>query len=234
MIRTTKWIPEVTKRLLLLALMNRIDKISNPKDFDLPKLVPIRKATVHDRIGFQTAASIAGTGSESINSRNLTTTRPYRKDRYRVRRINDQQSVNYRLNKNFTNPAIVARNNFSLNAINSFMESAMKTLGQPNVDNHLSNDVLRAIATKILHTIDSPNRTDESVTSAPVAPKYDIEVQKEISAIQVIEIYCSHSSDFDFFPHTISGKKDVLQMSWCRNHKFRRSGSKNAGQNSAK
>lgn len=143
-------------------------------DNEMPKLVPIQKPSVKTRIG--TCKSV-----ESINTKSLQIYR--KRNRNRGRNHSQSGSINYRLKPDFVNPAIVARNNFSVNAINSFMSSAMKTLGDPS-NNLIPKDALRALAKTILTETDASSSKQLSVKSEE--PKYDISVQKEICAIQVI------------------------------------------------
>lgn len=140
----------------------------------MPQLVPIQRGSVKDRIGF--APSVAGSVCESINTRSMQI---FRKNRNRRR----NNGVNHRLNPNFVSQAIVARNNFSVNAINSFMSRAMKTLGDPDNED-IPKAALRALATRVLSITESPAAN----AIEPAAPKYDMSVQKEICAIQVISL----------------------------------------------
>lgn len=168
----------------------------------MPRLVPIKKRTqevklehapehqqqpgrvpVRERLGRRDSiTSIDSAITIQVNN----SVKPNRKRRgnFNLKRLNTQNngrtSVQHRLDKNFVNPAIVARNNFGVNAINSFMESAMKTFGGAEQDVNLAqnSNFMAALATRMMSTINQ-NKTGQT------EQKYNMNVQKEISAIQV-------------------------------------------------
>lgn len=151
----------------------------------MPRLIPMQSSSIKERIG--TAPTVGASKIESINTRSLQIYRNRNQNRSRNNKQSQSNSINYRLKPNFVNPAVVARNNFSVNAINAFMSSAMKTLGNPTND-LMPKEALRALASKILaDTETSPN---ESSANKPIEPKYDLSVQKEICAIQVCVRVC--------------------------------------------
>lgn len=147
----------------------------------MPRLIPMENSSIKERIG--TAPAAAASEIQSINTRSLQVYRKRNRNRGCNRNQSQSNSVNYRLKSKFVNPAVVARNNFSVNAINSFMSSAMKTLGNAKND-LMPKEALRALASKILaETETSPNESNASKSNEK---KYDLSIQKEICAIQVI------------------------------------------------
>lgn len=150
----------------------------------MPKLVPIKqqqsfkqRVSVHERLGQCNAIATNRDDSGTMTFK----VQPYRNrnNNRNLKRLNNGNhgriGVQHRLNKNFVNPAIVARNNFTVNAINSFMEGAMKTLGGFESEGNDTN-LISALATRMLTKIDQKGEVE----------KYNMTVQKEISAIQVI------------------------------------------------
>lgn len=159
---------------------------------EIPRLVPIKSRTnqqqrvsVHERLGRRDSiTSVDSAITIQVNNG----VQSHRKQPNNLKRLNNNNqnngriSVQHRLNKNFVNPAIVARNNFSVNAINSFMESAMKTFGGADPDESIvqNGNFMAALASRMMTTINK-NKTE------PGEHKYNMNVQKEISAIQVRE-----------------------------------------------
>lgn len=153
----------------------------------MPKLVPASvfnnkiqcngikiRQSVHERLGNRNSDD---TDHESINTKTL---KPFQRNfRYGNKRLNNRRySVQHRLNKNFVNPAIVARNNLSVNAINSFMESAVNNMSNKSTGGNCN--LLNVLASKMIDAIGiekDPKLGDE--------PKYNMNVQKEISCMQV-------------------------------------------------
>lgn len=158
---------------------------------EMPRLVPIKsrpqqqqqqqRVSVHERLGRRDSVTSTGTDTDSIIVNVKNTVHKNRNRQFQLKRLNNHNNgrigVQHRLQKDFVNPAIVARNNFSVNAINSFMESAMKTFGGGddlgvNIQN---SDLLATLATRMFQ-----QKKEESTEK-----KYNMNVQKEISAIQV-------------------------------------------------
>lgn len=146
------------------------------------------RVPVHERLGRRDSMSSDAADSIIVN---VTNRRPnnnmmkrlnYNRN-YNVGSINGRSNIQHRLNKNFVNPAIVARNNFSINAINSFMESAMKTFGGAQQDTGAvqNGNIMAALASRIMSSMADPKKTDTIDEH-----KYDMQIQKEISSIQVL------------------------------------------------
>lgn len=148
----------------------------------MPSLVPIvQKKPVFQRLGNRNGNY---SSMESLRSHGSNYSR---RSNYSVNRSNNgirKNGVQHRLQKSFINPAVVARNTFCLNAINSFMDSAVKTLGNGD-QMDVPKEVLTVIASKLLSVIDSKSKEEVATSSKENASKYDMKIQKEICALQV-------------------------------------------------
>lgn len=116
------------------------------------------KAPVHQRLGNDTA------GGKMRRQRNNNN------NRFNHYNNGNRISVQHRLNKNFVNPAIVARDNILANSINTVMESAVRCMSR---DNRWTENLFGKMGLLSEQGAAQPEK------------KYDMQVQREIHTLQV-------------------------------------------------
>lgn len=120
------------------------------------------KQSVHSRLGDITENNGVGKVKRQRNNSN---------NRFNKSNDYNGSSVHHRLNTNFVNPAIVARNNIVANSINAVMQNAIKCMSEGN---GWVNNMIGAMSLPSNQAGDSSGK------------KYDMQVQREIHTIQVI------------------------------------------------
>lgn len=127
----------------------------------VPKTLPPKNAKpIHDRLG--------GRGSicESIHTSRMKLLKPNFKAKERI-------SVQQRLGKNYVNPANIERNRIAIHALNSYARNRNNVLtNNDDSGKALLNAFARAIEREV-----APQHNPQQ--------KYDMQVQKEISSLQV-------------------------------------------------
>lgn len=146
----------------------------------MPRLKPIeprvqhqQRISVHERLGPRDSiTNIDSAITIKVNN-------GPRRNRYKnLKRLNNQNdgrtSVQQRLNKNFVNPGIAARNNI----INSWkLEKAVNAISDDEQHPIVARDFLTALTMRLMTT--NPHKVEQ------IESKYNMNVQKEISEIQV-------------------------------------------------
>lgn len=149
---------------------------------EMPKLVPVEMKTlppksskpIHQRLGER------GSICESIHTSQLKLFQP---NRFKAK---DRASVQNRLGKAWVNPATKERNRIALHALKSIVDNPRNMI--ENDDDGLK--LLNAFAKAIKNA--ESTQTAKSIQSAN--EKYDMQIQKEISMVQVscsINYVCS-------------------------------------------
>lgn len=132
---------------------------------EMPKLVPYEPCTlppknskpIHRRLGER------GSVCESIHTSQMNLLKPNFKAKNRV-------SVQNRLGKNYVNPACVERNRIAIHALNTYARQSS------NKGDDSGKALLSAFANAIERETQPKQNPDQ---------KYDMQIQKEISSLQV-------------------------------------------------
>lgn len=132
--------------------------------------MPPKKKSVHQRLGGRSNGE-RGSICESIHTSQLSL---FNKNQFKAKR-----SVQSRLGKGYVNPAVLERNRIALHALNLFEKSAAANM-LTDPDDAQGRLLLSAFTKAAIQQ----NRAIE-MNPETTKPKYDMQVQKEISALQV-------------------------------------------------
>lgn len=147
-----------------------IVRVSDGVPIEMPKLVPCtvnkmppKSKPIHERLGKRDSVC------ESIHTSQLKLFRPMK--------FKAKGSVQSRLGRNFVSPAVVERNRIAVHALNTYAKSAANNL--MSTDDVQGQIMINAFA--------------QAIRSESAPPKkYDMQVQKEISYLQVSFFWYRH------------------------------------------
>lgn len=151
--------------------LDDLEKPSNGKD---ESLTSDSKSDIHSRLGNVTVNG----GGKMKRQRNYNRNRNQNYNRTNFNQFNNNRSVQHRLDKNFVNPAVMAKRNIIANTINSMMDNTVRCMANGNG----LDDTIPTLFGALL----------SQFTNGPVnraQAKYDMDVQREIHTMQVIILF---------------------------------------------